>query len=47
MAAQQLDTALESVSLVDVELAATVNTDDDRIDGRYLQPALGTLEARV
>ena len=37
MAAQQLDRALESVSLQDVELAATVITDDDRIDGRYLQ----------
>ena len=37
MVAQQLDRALESVSLQDVELAATVITDDDRIDGRYLQ----------
>ena len=37
MAAQQLDRALESVCLQDVELAATVITDDDRIDGRYLQ----------
>jgi phosphate transport system protein len=37
MAAQQLDRALESVSLQDVELAETVITDDDRIDGRYLQ----------
>ena len=36
MAAQQLDRALESVTLQDVELAATVITDDDRIDGRYL-----------
>ena len=37
MAAQQLDRALESVSFQDVELAATVITDDDRIDGCYLQ----------
>ena len=37
MAAQQLDRALESVSLQDVELAATVITDDDRIDGCYLR----------
>jgi len=35
------------VSLQDVELAATVISDDDRIDGRYLQPALGTVEVRV
>jgi phosphate transport system protein len=37
MVAQQLDRALESVSLQDVELAATVITDDDRIDGCYLR----------
>jgi len=37
MAAEQLDRALESVSLQDVELAATVITDDDPIDERYLQ----------
>ena len=37
MAAQQLDRALESVTLQDVELAATVIADDDRIDGCYLQ----------
>ena len=37
MAARQLDRALESVSLQHVELAATVITDDDRIDRCYLQ----------
>jgi phosphate transport system protein len=37
MAAQQLDRALESVTLRDVELAAMVITDDDRIDECYLQ----------
>ena len=35
--------ALESVSLQDVELAATVITDYDRIDGRYLQIYQGAL----
>jgi len=47
IAAQQLVRALESVSLQDVELAAMVITDDDRIDGRYLQPAPGAVEVRV
>jgi gamma-glutamyl:cysteine ligase YbdK (ATP-grasp superfamily) len=42
-----LDRALESVSLQDLELAATVITHDDRNDGRYLQPAPGTVEVRV
>jgi phosphate transport system protein len=37
MAAQQLNRALESVTLQDVELAAMVITDDDRIDECYLQ----------
>ena len=35
------------VSLEDVELAATVITDDDRNHGRYPQPALETVEVRV
>ncbi len=34
---QQLDRALEAVSYQDVELAAMVVADDDRIDGRYLE----------
>ena len=34
---QQLDRALESISYQDVELAAMVVADDDRIDGRYLE----------
>ena len=43
MAAQQLDRALESVSVQDVELAATVISDDDRIDGRYIEVHQGLL----
>ena len=43
LAAQQLDRALESVSLQDLELAATVITDDDRIDACYLQIHQGAL----
>jgi phosphate transport system protein len=33
----QLDRAQESISYQDVELAAMVVADDDRIDGRYLE----------
>src|SRR5881227_3604405 len=40
---QQLDRALESVSYQDVELAAMVVADDDRIDGRYLEVHQGIL----
>ena len=43
LAAQQLDRALESVRLQDLELAATVITDDDRIDACYLQIHQGAL----
>ena len=43
MVAQQLDRALEAVSLQDVELAATVITNDDRIDVSYLQIHQGAL----
>ena len=43
LAVQQLDRALESVSLQDLELAATVITDDDRIDACYLQIHQGAL----
>src|SRR5262249_58877886 len=39
----QLDRALESVSYQDVELAAMVVADDDRIDGRYLEVHQGIL----
>src|ERR1700684_2227722 len=39
----QLDRALESVSYQDVELAAMVVADDDRIDGRYLEVHQGVL----
>src|ERR1700756_2315011 len=39
----QLDRALESVSYQDVELAAIVVADDDRIDGRYLEVHQGIL----
>jgi phosphate transport system protein len=39
----QLDRALESVSYQDVELAAMVVVDDDRIDGRYLEVHQGIL----
>jgi phosphate transport system protein len=40
---QQLDRALEAVSYQDVELAAMVVADDDRIDGRYLEVHQGVL----
>ena len=39
----QLDRAQESVSYQDVELAAMVVADDDRIDGRYLEVHQGIL----
>jgi phosphate transport system protein len=39
----QLDRALESLSYSDVELAAMVLADDDRIDGRYLEVHQGIL----
>jgi phosphate transport system protein len=39
----QLDRALESISYQDVELAAMVVADDDRIDGRYLEIHQGVL----
>jgi phosphate transport system protein len=38
-----LDRALEAVAYQDVELAALVITDDDRIDGRYLEVQQGIL----
>jgi phosphate transport system protein len=40
---QQLDRALEAISYQDVELAAIVVADDDRIDGRYLEVHQGIL----
>jgi phosphate transport system protein len=43
MVAQQLDRTRESVNLQDIELAATVITDDDPIDGYYLQIHQGAL----
>jgi phosphate transport system protein len=39
----QLDRSLEAVSYQDVELAAIVVADDDRIDGRYLEVHQGIL----
>lgn len=39
----QLNRAMESVSYQDVELAAMVVADDDRIDGRYLEVHQGIL----
>jgi phosphate transport system protein len=39
----QLDRSLESISYQDVELAAMVVADDDRIDGRYLEVHQGIL----
>jgi phosphate transport system protein len=39
----QLDRALEAVSYQDIELAAMVVADDDRIDGRYLEVHQGIL----
>jgi phosphate transport system protein len=38
-----VDRALEAVSYQDVELAGMVVTDDDRIDGRYLEVHQGIL----
>ncbi len=43
MVVQQLDRALEAISYQDVELAAMVVADDDRIDGRYLEVHQGIL----
>jgi len=43
MVIEQLDRALESVSCQDVELAAMVITDDDRIDRRYVEIHQGVL----
>ena len=43
MVVSQLDRALEAVSYQDVELAAMVVADDDRIDGRYLEVHQGVL----
>ncbi len=43
MVVGQLDRALESLSYQDVELAAMVVADDDRIDGRYLEVHQGIL----
>src|SRR5438552_9240783 len=40
---QQLDRAREALSYQDVELAAIVVADDDRIDGRYLEVHQGIL----
>jgi phosphate transport system protein len=40
---QQLDRALEAISYQDIELAAMVVADDDRIDGRYLEVHQGIL----
>ncbi|HET8976630.1 MAG TPA: phosphate signaling complex protein PhoU [Solirubrobacteraceae bacterium] len=39
----QIDRAMEAVSYQDVELAAIVVADDDRIDGRYLEVHQGIL----
>jgi len=43
MVIEQLDRALESVSCQDVELAAMVIADDDRIDRRYVEIHQGVL----
>jgi len=43
MVIEQLDRALESVSHQDVELAAMVIADDERIDRRYLEIHQGAL----
>jgi phosphate transport system protein len=40
---EQLDRALESLAHQDVELAAMVIADDDRVDGRYLEVHQGIL----
>jgi phosphate transport system protein len=39
----QLDRAIEAIAYQDVELAAMVVADDDRIDGRYLEVHQGVL----
>ncbi len=39
----QLDRALEAINYQDVELAAMVAADDDRIDGRYIEVHQGVL----
>src|ERR671915_1180938 len=43
MVAAALDRALETVQHQDVELASMVISDDDRIDGRYLEVHQGVL----
>jgi phosphate transport system protein len=43
MVVSQHDRALEAISYQDVELAAMVVADDDRIDGRYLEVHQGVL----
>ncbi|PZS12527.1 MAG: phosphate transport system regulatory protein PhoU [Solirubrobacterales bacterium] len=43
MVTNALDRALEAISYQDVELAAMVVADDDRIDGRYLEVHQGIL----
>jgi len=43
MVNEQLDRALDSIGLQDIELASLVVTDDDRIDGRYLEVHQGVL----
>lgn len=43
MVVEALDRALETVQHQDVELAAMVISDDDRIDGRYLEVHQGVL----
>jgi phosphate transport system protein len=40
---EQLDRTLEALEHVDVELAAVVINDDDRVDGRYLEVHQGIL----
>jgi phosphate transport system protein len=43
MVISQLDRALEAITYQDVELASMVVSDDDRIDGRYLEVHQGVL----
>ena len=43
LVAEQLDRTLEAVQHQDIELAAMVIGDDDRIDGRYLEVHQGVL----
>ncbi|HET9721022.1 MAG TPA: phosphate signaling complex protein PhoU [Solirubrobacteraceae bacterium] len=43
MVTSQLDRALEAITYQDVELASMVVSDDDRIDGRYLEVHQGVL----